>query len=47
MKITKLNTYLVRPRWCFLEIETDEEWAMIEEVLADFQEDELLADEED
>ena len=24
MKITKLNTYLVRPRWCFLEIETDE-----------------------
>ena len=29
------------------EIETDEEWAMIEEVLADFQEDELLADEED
>ena len=29
------------------EIETDEEGAMIEEVLADFQEDELLADEED
>lgn len=29
------------------EIETDEEWAMIEEVLADFQEDEYLADEED
>jgi uncharacterized protein YrzB (UPF0473 family) len=29
------------------DIETDEEWAMIEEVLADFQEDELLADEED
>lgn len=29
------------------EIETDEEWAMIEEVLADFQEDENLADEED
>ena len=29
------------------EIETDEEWAMLEEVLADFQEDELLADEED
>lgn len=24
MKITSLNTYLVRPRWCFLEIETDE-----------------------
>lgn len=24
MKITKLNTYLVRPRWCFVEIETDE-----------------------
>ena len=24
MKITKLNTYLVRPRWCFLEVETDE-----------------------
>lgn len=24
MKITNLNLYLVRPRWCFLEIETDE-----------------------
>lgn len=24
MKITKLNTYLVRPRWCFVEVETDE-----------------------
>lgn len=24
MKITKVNTYLVRPRWCLLEIETDE-----------------------
>lgn len=24
MKITNLNTYLVRPRWCFLEVETDE-----------------------
>ena len=24
MKITKLTTYLVPPRWCFLEIETDE-----------------------
>lgn len=24
MKITKINTYLVRPRWCFVEIETDE-----------------------
>lgn len=23
MKITKINTYLVRPRWCFVEIETD------------------------
>lgn len=23
MKITKLSTYLVRPRWCFLKIETD------------------------
>lgn len=23
MKITELHTYLVRPRWCFLEIETD------------------------
>lgn len=24
MKITAIYTYLVRPRWCFLEIETDE-----------------------
>lgn len=24
MKITAINTYLVRPRWCFVEIETDE-----------------------
>lgn len=24
MKITSVQTYLVRPRWCFLEIETDE-----------------------
>jgi len=24
MKITKLTTYIVPPRWCFLEIETDE-----------------------
>lgn len=24
MKITNLNLYLVRPRWCFLEMETDE-----------------------
>ena len=24
MKITKVNTYLVRPRWCFVEIETNE-----------------------
>lgn len=24
MKIQKVNTYLVRPRWCFVEIETDE-----------------------
>lgn len=24
MKITKINTYLVRPRWCMVEIETDE-----------------------
>lgn len=24
MKITSVHTYLVRPRWCFLEIETDE-----------------------
>ena len=24
MKITNLNLYLVRPRWCFLELETDE-----------------------
>lgn len=24
MKITKINTYLVRPRWCFVEVETDE-----------------------
>ena len=24
MKITEINTYLVRPRWCFVEIETDE-----------------------
>ena len=24
MKITKVNTYLVRPRWGFVEIETDE-----------------------
>ncbi|WP_295579448.1 galactonate dehydratase [uncultured Oscillibacter sp.] len=24
MKITALNLYLVRPRWCFLEMETDE-----------------------
>lgn len=23
MKISKINTYLVRPRWCFVEIETD------------------------
>ena len=23
MKITAMHTYLVRPRWCFLEIETD------------------------
>lgn len=23
MKITKINTYLVRPRWCLVEIETD------------------------
>ena len=23
MKITKISTYLVRPRWCFVEIETD------------------------
>ena len=23
MKITKVNTYRVRPRWCFVEIETD------------------------
>ena len=23
MKITRVNTYLVRPRWCFVEIETD------------------------
>ena len=24
MKITKVATYLVRPRWCFVEIDTDE-----------------------
>lgn len=24
MKITAVNTYLVRPRWCFVEIETDQ-----------------------
>ncbi len=24
MKITKLTTYVVPPRWCFLKIETDE-----------------------
>jgi len=24
MKIKRINTYLVRPRWCFVEIETDE-----------------------
>lgn len=24
MKITKVNTYLVRPRWCFVEIQTNE-----------------------
>ena len=24
MKISAINTYLVRPRWCFVEIETDE-----------------------
>ena len=24
MKITKLETFLVPPRWCFLKIETDE-----------------------
>ena len=24
MKITNVNTYLVRPRWGFVEIETDE-----------------------
>ena len=24
MKITKVNTYLIRPRWCIVEIETDE-----------------------
>ena len=24
MKITAINTYIVRPRWCFVEIETDE-----------------------
>ena len=24
MKITKINTYLVRPRWCIVEVETDE-----------------------
>lgn len=24
MKITAVNTYLVRPRWCFVEIQTDE-----------------------
>ncbi len=24
MKITKLTTYIVPPRWCFLKIETDE-----------------------
>ena len=23
MKVTEINTYLVRPRWCFVEIETD------------------------
>ena len=24
MKITAINTYLVRPRWCFVEVQTDE-----------------------
>ena len=24
MKITHIHTYLVRPRWCFVEIQTDE-----------------------
>ena len=24
MKITKLETFIVPPRWCFLKIETDE-----------------------
>ena len=24
MKIKRIHTYLVRPRWCFLEIETDD-----------------------
>lgn len=24
MKITKLSTFIVPPRWCFLKIETDE-----------------------
>ena len=24
MKIKEVNTYLVRPRWCFVEIVTDE-----------------------
>lgn len=24
MNITKLTTYIVPPRWCFLKIETDE-----------------------
>lgn len=24
MKITKINTYLVRPRWCFVELETND-----------------------
>ena len=24
MKITKLTTFIVPPRWCFLKIETDE-----------------------
>lgn len=24
MKITKLTTFIVPPRWCFLKVETDE-----------------------
>ena len=24
MKITKITTYLVPPRWCFVKVETDE-----------------------